>query len=473
MFRALFILSWWGMWLAWSVPWVRALTPALHAAPPWRVALVLSGWWLGTCGLALGAVRLRLRAAWRAWLFGGWLLVGLWTAFDRLLYVGAALPGNSIVRPLYALGDLEHGIPDEAVLALVLIAAGGHALHAATIPVSLSRARRGFLAGLFMLLAYLLLNTPLTGETPGSLGLLFLFAGLLAMSTARLAALDRLRGGAVHPADGRWLLALVGAAAGVVTVAAGLAALLSSPSASWLLRLPLGVAGVLLVLLMLVLAPLGLALLYLIYGLLVALLEGDIGPAIQAVLSHLQTVFDVLAEALRRWLAAHGDLLVWLWRLRQFGQPLFWLTLIGLTAWLTWLGVRWRTAGPRPSVADAVWEPLSSDAGLRSALWVGGRRLMQRLRQALRPGRRLAAARIRRWYARLMDLCARAGHPRPRTVTPLEFLPTLQALLPDQAEDARVLTLAYLGVRYGEQAESTLDLAAVEAAWRRLRAALQ
>ncbi|MCK5347493.1 MAG: hypothetical protein KAR20_28985, partial [Candidatus Heimdallarchaeota archaeon] len=71
---------------------------------------------------------------------------------------------------------------------------------------------------------------------------------------------------------------------------------------------------------------------------------------------------------------------------------------------------------------------------LRAALRKGIRKMTTGLEQVfnLDTARKfLMAARIRRIYARLLDLSAKLGHPRPLSSTPLEFLPSLEKILPD------------------------------------------
>jgi hypothetical protein len=82
--------------------------------------------------------------------------------------------------------------------------------------------------------------------------------------------------------------------------------------------------------------------------------------------------------------------------------------------------------------------------------------------------RLLAAARIRRIYARLLKLSARLGTLRPASRTPLEFLPNLQALFPSMTVELDTITQAYLRVRYGELPETVEEVQMVEHAWGRV-----
>ena len=87
-------------------------------------------------------------------------------------------------------------------------------------------------------------------------------------------------------------------------------------------------------------------------------------------------------------------------------------------------------------------------------------------RSRLRPGQRwLAAARIRRIYARMMDLAKQLGVPRHPASTPLEFQPILEDVLPGARDEVGLITAAYLRVRYGEIPETNEEIELVENAW--------
>lgn len=84
----------------------------------------------------------------------------------------------------------------------------------------------------------------------------------------------------------------------------------------------------------------------------------------------------------------------------------------------------------------------------------------------LKPTQRLlAAARIRRIYARLLDLSADLGHPRPPGNTPLEFLPELGEVFTTLPTELSTITQAYVRIRYGQYPETQAEIDAVEGAW--------
>ena len=94
-----------------------------------------------------------------------------------------------------------------------------------------------------------------------------------------------------------------------------------------------------------------------------------------------------------------------------------------------------------------------------------GRRLLERL-GLLRQWR--AAASIRRVYRLMCRAAAAAGYPRLEAETPYEYLPTLAQVWPENAAEARLITDAFIRVRYGELPETAEELEAIRAAWRRL-----
>jgi hypothetical protein len=96
-----------------------------------------------------------------------------------------------------------------------------------------------------------------------------------------------------------------------------------------------------------------------------------------------------------------------------------------------------------------------------------GRRLLERL-GLLRQWR--AAASIRRIYRLMCRAAAAAGYPRLEAETPYEYLPTLSQVWPEHVAEARLITDAFIRVRYGELPETAEELEAIRAAWRRLEA---
>jgi hypothetical protein len=94
-----------------------------------------------------------------------------------------------------------------------------------------------------------------------------------------------------------------------------------------------------------------------------------------------------------------------------------------------------------------------------------GRRVLERL-GLFRQWR--AAASVRRTYRQMCRMAAAAGYPRLESETPYEYLPVLGRVWPEYPAESRLITEAYVRVRYGEAPETAEELEAIREAWRRL-----
>ena len=97
-----------------------------------------------------------------------------------------------------------------------------------------------------------------------------------------------------------------------------------------------------------------------------------------------------------------------------------------------------------------------------------GRRLLNRL--GLLRGWRTAAS-IRRIYQNMCRAAAVNGYPRAGADTPFEYRAALSKAWPENQDDTRLITDAYVKVRYGELPESAAELDEIRQAWQRLEAA--
>lgn len=96
-----------------------------------------------------------------------------------------------------------------------------------------------------------------------------------------------------------------------------------------------------------------------------------------------------------------------------------------------------------------------------------GRRLLERLGLA-RQWR--AAASVKRIYQQMCAVAAANGFPRLEVETPYEYLPTLSQVWPEHASESRLITEAFVLVRYGEVPETKEELDRIKQAWARLEA---
>ncbi|MBX3055780.1 MAG: DUF4129 domain-containing protein [Anaerolineae bacterium] len=81
------------------------------------------------------------------------------------------------------------------------------------------------------------------------------------------------------------------------------------------------------------------------------------------------------------------------------------------------------------------------------------------------------AVSIRRIYRQMMELAEAHGYPKLETETPYEYLATLSQAWPQNRPEARLITDAYIKVRYGELPETEAELEAIRQAWRQLQQA--
>lgn len=94
-----------------------------------------------------------------------------------------------------------------------------------------------------------------------------------------------------------------------------------------------------------------------------------------------------------------------------------------------------------------------------------GQRLLNRF--GLLRGWRTAAS-IRRIYQNMSRAAAINGYARADAETPFEYLGTLSKAWPENQADTRLITEAYVKIRYGELPESKEELNALQEAWKRL-----
>lgn len=464
--REMTILALIVMELSWIVPWYRSLTPATYATPVLRVFTVLAG-------LALVAhlvVRLMnylyFRIDLRRLVLAVVFTVGGLVSLKTLLYLGQAVTLLDLIdRPIEAFGSWTELIPNELVVILTSLFVCWRGLALAQTYVEPNTVRRDFQTGIFMFLAFIFINTIVTGETPGGLLYVFFAAALIAMSAARISAISLLRGGTVNPFDRRWFFGMVAAMLFVLGTAAFIAGLLSQGGMANIGSIFLGMFALIMVA---ILSPVIFALQYFLSNLSVEPgFVREVSRGLIEIRSAFSEVagrfFDFLDHAgIFGWIPAIKPLLLW-----SIVIVMGLLVLVGVSRWL--LKEREARVEERESlVVNGGWLALLLQA-LQSRL--------QRARHSLagvdrlRRGQRLrAAARIRRIYAELMDLSEDLGKPRNPAKTPLEFLPALNELFPALQEELAMITNAYLQVRYGELPETRQEIEDVEKAWTRLHA---
>jgi len=471
--RELAVLGAMLMSLSWGVPWFRSLTQATFAVSTGYAFLVFGLMMLASYLVVrlMNAARLRieLRRGIMLVLLAAGILIGLQT----LLFAGEELTFSDLMeRQLRSFADAYALIPDEFIVTVGVLLVWQRGTRLATEKVGPRLIQRSFGIGFSMFFVFVFFNTFVTGETPGNMPVLFLFAGLMAMGAARVAVISTLRGGRNNPFDRRWVAGLTISAAGAVGVAAWLGAEISGGE-GFLAILPRFGLGVIMGLAFLLLTPLFALLwwaLYLIVGTLST--ENPLSDSLSELFNGLQGMASGLFEFLEPYLGPLGSFLA------RFGLVakilILWAVVLGLVMAIL-MAIYIRDERRRRLLYEqlegirekGLWKSLRDS--LRKGLQEAGRSIAG-LFDAERRRRLLAAARIRRIYARLMDLCEDLDAPRPPASTPHEFVHRLVELFPAMVGEVSLITHAYQMVRYGELPERADQLARVEAAWQRVRA---
>ncbi|GAB4522442.1 MAG: hypothetical protein Fur0018_04200 [Anaerolineales bacterium] len=448
-----------GMEIAAFAPWGYGISPAITATP--YVRFLWLAWFFVLVTAAVGrlAGNLRLRKNIRNLLLGLALAAGVWAGLRLWVDPHVAQDMQALyTQPLNGIEEAPRVIPAwfwGLIFAFLLWWRG----------VFLGRERigplfvmRSFKAGVISLALLALSDAAARPARPAfSAALLFVFlaCALLALVTSRVSTLERLRGGHRNPFDRRWGAILTGSVLSIAVSGLGGALLLAGRVdfiGQVLETLAVFLGAVLL-------SP---------FLLLLALLQPAFDVMLQAVPQNAATPMPTLSAPQ---LPDFSDL-------QQAGaqvpvdmRPMF-LALGGL-ALLILVVLILRAAGGR---LEAPASSALRDSSEHDSLADGLRRRMQALAERLSgvgglslAQRRRAAAHIRKIYAEFTALCARHDVARPAAVTPLEFIPLTAGLLPEAQGEVRMLTEAYLRVRYGELPESQDEIRQVDAAWQRVK----
>jgi hypothetical protein len=356
-------------------------------------------------------------------------------------------------------------IPDEFLIVLAVLLIGWRGIVLAQMFISPQTVVSQFQMGIMMFLLFIIFNTLITGETFGWFPYLYLFSGLIAMGAARIAVLGSLRGGPQTLFDRRWALGMILAALFVVSLASLVAHLAIRTS---LFQFAIGVVLTIFALLTIAVAsPFIFLLPYLLEHLksssdtaqtLISALE-TVRSLLIGTVNHLTDLLDksgvfTLASRLK-------PLLLW--------SILFFICILVISSLSRWL---WRERTGKKDELQSLLDYTELAQNLRDLMQNQLKRFEKgwaRLANLRYPSRLLATVRIRRIYAQLMELSKQLGTPRQAAQTPLEYLPSLYALFPDQKDELHSITQAYLQVRYGEIAETSLEVEKVEAAWQQVK----
>lgn len=328
----------------------------------------------------------------------------------------------------------------------------GVALAAST--STLAQVQRSFQFGIFFLFLYGF-SVGRADNTSYVLVFVFLILGVLGIASARMSLVSELRGGRAGGFSRQWVLAI-----GLSTLAlvgfALLAGLLLDAPAAWLVKLLSGlIMGLLAILLVVVAYPM-------------LWLVTLIGPVISDLFANMPqlelfNMVDEWMENLDQFQLGVSEEVTQVLTASRVGLRL--LAVAGIIL-LALLVLRYRPLRHRAEPDEVT---SSVDASFQ---WPWKARDPRRILAAFPGARRwLAAAHVRRIYADLMALFRKLEHPRPDSLTPLEFLPQMQTELPEESAELDQITAAYLSVRYGQYPETQEEIQAIQQAWSRVRSA--
>lgn len=382
---------------------------------------------------------------------------------------GMASPAEILRRLIVSL-KVSNFIPDALLSIFATLFVCWRAVSLAGRQLGPGLAVGGFRTGIVMFLTYGLLQLNRKIE-PGGAFYVFLFSGLLAMSLSRIASIGHFRGGQQIRYNWRWFLGILF----LILMMTGLAMLVGNFSNERRLDFIIWVFSWLGYGFVLLISPL---LWFFVQGVYWVFEHLNLGKIIDALVSAYQVIISFFESALaviRKWITHFQDNpILEIFSLIERSRPFLLLGGILIVILILVLAMK-RYRSPQFELRDEDYQTLLDQQDLlnmiKAALRKGLDRIMEGLEDVfqLQTVRRLlAAARIRRIYARLMNLSARLDHPRPSSHTPNEFLGTLEKLFPAFISELKLITYVYIKVRYGELPEPSEEMEAVEKAWKRI-----
>jgi hypothetical protein len=386
-----------------------------------------------------------------------WLVTAVFASLKLIIYPHStmtlmelvSLPVRYILLP-----DIEGRGFYHLLIVILLV---GRGVSLAATPPGLRSIQVSFQLWLMLLLIYGIAFAPLH-PVEASIGLYtFLFFGLISMSAARISGLSEMRGAKIPRFGGGWLISMLVAGLAVVGAAVAAGWLASSQVVAIIIRVIITVFTLLAALIVWIFTPLIAFLARLLPG----IIESIRGLARSLGNLRLPQFFEDITIQL-------GQVIEKAIPLVLAGRIVLLVAVVALITLSILLGLRMRKRQALEAEEDANMAEAASGSSTWSKwlqqLFPDGLNL--RLRS---PAKMLAAARIRRIYRQLMKLSQKMGAERPPSSTPIEFLPRLESLLPEQQASLERITAAYVKVRYGEYPETMQEVDAVEAAWESVR----
>jgi hypothetical protein len=456
--------------LCWTVPWLQLFAGTGISSPSWLLYLVMGiilsvVYILGRLGRGL-YLKTNIQTVLAAFL----AIVGILLAILVLMpssgadEIGAALNRNAI----RGWRDATAVIPGQFLIALTVLLVWWRGLSLSRQHIGPFLVQRNFRLGIAILSVFgVLIARTSGGVQPLWVYTLFLFSGLLALGAARIAILEVFKGAEPTPFNRRWLS---GVTLGILSVL-GTALLIALVLMGQMDRLAGWLQDAIYFLGLVLLSPLILlaSLLSMLWGRLASAAPTVPPPSITP-MAEPESPYIPSGQITTLINQGSADLV------EAFKFVLIWgsvfLAILLLIILVRRLLVTNLQDNEHRQDQLSAYERLGDlPALLRASLLGDARQAVEGLSKRLNRGERvMAAARIRRIYSQLLDLSKDLGALRPASKTPLEFLNVLEMVFPGLSEDLRIITDAYIRVRYGEYPETQQQVDAVEKAWLRVRA---
>jgi len=464
--REIALIAFIGMQLCWMVSWFRLITGTSQATSAIGAFLYFGGLLYASVQLARVKRRFSLKKNIGRFATGVLLIIILLIGIEILI---SSEDQFSLGSPQNQFNLVDSGIwiPAELIIVIIVFLLWRHGTNLAREWIGPLLVMRGFKVGLLLLLIYGILGLSLPTINLNLLLFTYFLASLAAMTTARIGGLSKVSGGQRISLDLQRFSGVFLAIAATVGIAMAAVALIGSRrTIIFLANLVSGLYLFLARLLVLILLP--------VYYLIIELIEGLFAnldpPAPEIPLTPTPT-----ATPLPGGFAEDSPIQIQPGFFEQnpmLLNILIWTGLLaGLVVLLVFLRSRTRWADGYDfddGEVDSIFDQGELLKRLRRALGRSREVVADRLSRLNILGRERAAARVRQIYDDLLSLSNRLGQPRMASMTPLEFLPLLEGLFPNHSTDVRMITDAYVRIRYGELPETRQEVDAVELAWKRV-----
>ncbi len=460
------------MELSWAVLWYRAFIYSEEPLSYARVFVVFGVIMIFSYFITRLMNGFDLRLITRRLIFMGVILISQLFGLKTLIYTRETMgPGELLSREITNFQDMTGLIPAEFMLMLIILFVCWRGMKLVGRHIAPENVISGFRTGIFLFVGYGIFFTYVDSAPIYTL-YIFLFFSLFAMSISRISILGVLRGGHNIPFSQQWLLGIILILLIIIGVSALGVNLLKDQGFNFIFDIFFWIINFI----VLLITPVVWLITWLI-GLVWEWLNIEMMFQLFVDMMHrLQSIIEEVLGTMNKWFERmeNSDLRHFFLSLGPLRPYILWGTIILFMVLLLFALKRHYLNDQEEDEQE--YQSLIDQEDmfdlLRSAFRRGLDKLVEGLDQIarLRSARQLlGAARIRRIYAQLMDMTDKLDHPRPPSLTPLEFMPTLKDIFPNMSEELVMITNAYLRVRYGELPETKGEVEIVEQAWKRVK----